>query len=495
MNRTDKKYVSKKIDEHHQETLKNLDTYLYNSSDLVKTVYQNEAKIGSAHNRIGDFYVNTSIIVAIILGAVAYISLTKVKEVKDAAKKAKEDYDNAMADSDAARNKANETQKEAEEMFKKASEALKKVEETQQYAEKRVTEIEEIRDSIGEAESLEKESQAHFDQAMIYQKQGEADSAIYNYEKAIYNYEKLIAGNPKHKSPLYHASMYNNLGSVYFKKKDYNLAIKNYKEANKIDPSFAQPLYNIGTTHHLKKEYDRAIHYFEKAININPDYAEAYNNLGSVYSDTKNYNTAIEYYKGATRANPNLAEPLYNIGNIYTRKKEYDLAIEYCKKAVSIAPKNAGAQSSIGAFYLAKNEYDLALKHYQEARRLNQNKNKRDANVYNSLAWVLLVNKHINNAKENLEIAEEMYTQEKLGTPYQFYINTGNILLVEGNKTNTKDQYQKAIALDKEEAIKEIREDLEKLKEVYPNKKKDFDSIEQWLNESYPDENGEEERK
>lgn len=113
------------------------------------------------------------------------------------------------------------------------------------------------------------------------------------------------------------AENFNKRGNDYFVKRQYDLAIIEYKKAIEIFPQYARAHSNLGYTHFEMKQYDHAIAEFTKAIESNPLYAKAYNNRGLVYFTRGEYNRAISDYNKAIAIDPNLAKPYDNRGTVY----------------------------------------------------------------------------------------------------------------------------------------------------------------------------------
>ena len=51
---------------------------------------------------------------------------------------------------------------------------------------------------------------------------------------------------------------------------------------------------NLGTAYYLKKDYDKAVASYQKAIEIDPGYAAAHNNLAVFYQAAGAYDLAIK---------------------------------------------------------------------------------------------------------------------------------------------------------------------------------------------------------
>ena len=66
------------------------------------------------------------------------------------------------------------------------------------------------------------------------------------------------------------ALIYNALGFVYFSQEQYDLAIRNYKEALKIDPQYVIALNNLANSYEKKQLIQQALEMYEKVLEIEP---------------------------------------------------------------------------------------------------------------------------------------------------------------------------------------------------------------------------------
>ena len=100
------------------------------------------------------------------------------------------------------------------------------------------------------------------------------------------------------------------LGSIYLDKKLYvqsiNLLQKALKSKEEIEPENQALIYNaLGFAYNTQEQYELAIRNYKEAIKLNPGYVVALNNLGSVYEKKQLTNKALETYEAALAIDPN----------------------------------------------------------------------------------------------------------------------------------------------------------------------------------------------
>ena len=169
------------------------------------------------------------------------------------------------------------------------------------------------------------------------------------------------------------ANAFYNRGITYGHKGEYDLAIQDFDQALRLNPSFAQALNNRGNAYDDKGAYDRAIQDYDQALRLNPSFAQALKNRGSAYDDKGEYDRAIQDYDQALRLDPSFADAFVNRGVAYQKKGAYDRAIQDYDQALRLDPSNVIAFYNRGIAYGHKGEYDLAILDYRQTLRLNPN--------------------------------------------------------------------------------------------------------------------------
>ncbi len=89
------------------------------------------------------------------------------------------------------------------------------------------------------------------------------------YAQAITLFQKgLKAGEIEDENM---ALLYNGLGYAYFAQEQYDLAIRNYKEALKHNPEYIMALNNLGHAYELKKLTAQALETYEETLKYDPN--------------------------------------------------------------------------------------------------------------------------------------------------------------------------------------------------------------------------------
>ncbi len=90
---------------------------------------------------------------------------------------------------------------------------------------------------------------------------------------------------------------YNNLGLIYYARKEYDPALKLLETGRQIQPQDVETYNNIGVIYLQRGEVEKARGYFEQAVAIDPTYSDAHNNLGSVYYSKRDYRKSLEHFE------------------------------------------------------------------------------------------------------------------------------------------------------------------------------------------------------
>jgi Tfp pilus assembly protein PilF len=104
------------------------------------------------------------------------------------------------------------------------------------------------------------------------------------------------------------AQEYYELGSIYLDKKIYAQAIALFQKALKAEgleePDSALVYNALGFAYFCQEQYDLAIRQYKEALKIVPDYVTALNNLGHAYERKQLTSPALETYEQALAIDP-----------------------------------------------------------------------------------------------------------------------------------------------------------------------------------------------
>jgi tetratricopeptide (TPR) repeat protein len=105
------------------------------------------------------------------------------------------------------------------------------------------------------------------------------------------------------------AQEYYELGSIFLDKKLYSQAIAQFQKALKakdLEPGEnAALVFNaLGFTYAAQEQYDLAIRQYKDALEQNPGYVTALNNMGFAYEKKQLIAQAVEAYEAALKSDP-----------------------------------------------------------------------------------------------------------------------------------------------------------------------------------------------
>ena len=122
----------------------------------------------------------------------------------------------------------------------------------------------------GEEETRKNITAAYYNRGVAYEKKGEVDHAIADYDKAI--------ALDRHLAPAYF-----NRGNAYYSKGKVDHAISDFHKAIAFDPNYAPAYNNRGRAYEKKGDKEQAIADFRKVLEIDPldqDAKEGLKHLG-----------------------------------------------------------------------------------------------------------------------------------------------------------------------------------------------------------------------
>ena len=122
---------------------------------------------------------------------------------------------------------------------------------------------------------------------------------------------------------------------------------------------------------HITRINPKSLDILKKIVVIDPGNANAWNNMGSAFYDLNNYEESLKSYDEAIELEPKFSMAWYNKGVLLGKQGKYNEAIECYEAAIRFDPQYAKAWYSKG-FTLNKLCNSLeAIQCYNEASKLN----------------------------------------------------------------------------------------------------------------------------
>jgi type IV pilus assembly protein PilF len=163
------------------------------------------------------------------------------------------------------------------------------------------------------------------------------------------------------------ARAHTDLGAVYYQQKQLEIALEEFNNAVKIDPSFASAYNGLGLVNAELGKDDVADASFRKSIQLEPSNSEAHNNYGSFLCGRNRIDESIVEFLAAVK-NPLYATPAIaytNAAICSMRKKNMAGAEQYLLKALQIDPLSQTAAYQLASLQFKRNDAVAAKKTLQ----------------------------------------------------------------------------------------------------------------------------------
>lgn len=178
-------------------------------------------------------------------------------------------------------------------------------------------------------------------------------------EKAVGVLQALIEKEPRDLLARYY------LGRIYTEMNEMGNALKTYRSAADINPSFTAPLKAIALIHEYLGSQDKAIATFQEVLEMEPDNVDIRNHLGQIYLEQENFEAAQAEYEEVIQITPNDVTAQLRLGLIYLRKEDFHSAERTFSRVLKNAPDLAPVRYylAITRERLGKNSEAIKLLH------------------------------------------------------------------------------------------------------------------------------------
>ncbi|GAB4531969.1 MAG: hypothetical protein Tsb0014_15970 [Pleurocapsa sp.] len=270
------------------------------------------------------------------------------------------------------------------------------------------------------------------------------------------------------------ATSWNNLGSFYAKKQQWQKAISCYQEAIQLDSNFSktyrnlarvyakigqsekaadcwyeafslepnnatsQDHYYLGKTLWQQEKIEKAIACFRRTIQLKPEFSDVYFSLGAIFKAQKHIEESKSCYLQAVKYDPHNFQGYFYLGQIATEQENWQQASDYYQKTVVLKPNFWEASYNLAETLSKQERWAEAANAYRQAISL-----KSDFSwAYHNLAYAL-------QQQEKWSEAANAYRQaiSLKSDFYWSYYNLGDTLSKLFQWDDAISCYQKAIEL------------------------------------------------
>jgi lipoprotein NlpI len=151
-----------------------------------------------------------------------------------------------------------------------------------------------------------------------------------------------------------------NRGNARLDRQEIDLAIADYDEVLRHDPTYAIGWYDRGTAYRMKKDFDKAIADYGRAIALDPKYEDAYVNRGVAHAAKGETDRAIADYTTALLLDGSDVAALRARGDAYADKADFALARQDYDEALHRAPGDSDTSRSRGYLHFYAGEFPAA---------------------------------------------------------------------------------------------------------------------------------------
>jgi len=166
---------------------------------------------------------------------------------------------------------------------------------------------------------------------------------------------------------------YTSLGTIYYEKKNYSDAIKNYEHARRLMTVPSPNLFNnLGLVYQKTNQMKESLEALDSAIKYSPANVEAHNNRGNALAGLGRYEESLKEFQKTIDLNPLYAKAYLNMGITYLDTKNYPKAIEYFNKYLSFDTTNIDMVATIGKIYQAMGDTINSRPYYERVKNLSK---------------------------------------------------------------------------------------------------------------------------
>jgi anaphase-promoting complex subunit 3 len=130
------------------------------------------------------------------------------------------------------------------------------------------------------------------------------------------------------------------VGNSFSLQRDHDQALKSFKRAAQLDPTFAYAFALQGHEHIYNEEFDKAMVAFRNGITADNRHYNAWYGMAKVYEKQGKFDVAEQHYRTAARLNPTSAILLCCIGVVLEKQRKPENALAMYTDSLKLEPKS-----------------------------------------------------------------------------------------------------------------------------------------------------------
>jgi len=196
------------------------------------------------------------------------------------------------------------------------------------------------------------------------------------FNEAVKYFRNALEINPEHKTASAAiknvAKNYFNNGNQSYKRGDLEGALLSYNNVLNVDNTFYQAHYQIGVIQSKMGDKDLAIKSYEKALDVNPQFYKGFFALGLAKSSLNDSNGALAALQSAIDIYPGYDKAYGAMGDIYIGLKNFDKAKQVLNMSITVNPNYARGYANLGIIHSDEENWDNAVSSLEMAVALNE---------------------------------------------------------------------------------------------------------------------------
>lgn len=177
-------------------------------------------------------------------------------------------------------------------------------------------------------------------------------------------YEQAIAIAPKD------ASLHNQLGDLYYERRDLKGAEAHYRQAVHLQPDFVSALLNLGLTLDESGQFLEAESFYRQIISIKPDEVLAHYNLSVTLASQGRKEDAIACCRQALSIRPKFSQAYFQLASLLGMQGDANNAEKALRQAIECDSQFVQAHWTLANFLQQQNRLPEAIQKYREVLEL-----------------------------------------------------------------------------------------------------------------------------